>query len=192
MILIALCYAVTRYVISGAVLPSNIPLYIMNKVMSLTAVGALLFSAVSYFKDDNQGARVWGIFSFNMAIIHVMLSMLLMGPEYYYNFFTFEGDKRMNIKGELSMFFGVLGAFTYFKLVGSKHGTKTMAYLKLASTFCIGSHIFIMAVKSWLPWTWDKKFNMPPISLLGFICVGLAFLIYLKMKDAKKAEANAS
>jgi hypothetical protein len=192
MLLVAFCYAVTRYVISGAVLPSNIPVYITNKVMSLTAAGALLLSAISYLKDNNMGARTWGTISFNLAILHVMLSMLLMSPEYFEAFFTFEGEKRMNIKGELSMFFGILGAFTYFKLVGSKHGTKAMAYLKLGSTFCIGSHIFIMAAFTWLPWTWGKKLNMPPISLLGFICVALAFLIYLKMKDAKKANANAA
>ena len=192
MLLVTMCYATIRYVVSGAVLPSNIPLFIVNKAMSLSATIALLLSAASYFSNNNDGSRTWGVISFNLAVIHVMLSMLLLSPEYYESFFTYDGLKRMNIKGELSMFFGIMGAYTYFKLVSSKHGTKAMAYFKLISTFCIGSHIFIMAVMSWLPWKWGNRFYMPPISLLGFLCVGLAFLIYLQRKDAKIAEARAA
>ncbi len=189
-LVIAFAYAITRYVFSGAVSPHNIPVYIANKVLAVSAVFTLLMSALAYLKDNNDGARDWGRASFHIAALHVFFSLVLLNPEYYGSmFYSWDGKEtaRMTIKGELSTGFGLLGAYAYFMLFLTRHGTKAMAYLKLALTFCIGSHLFIMAYQGWLPWTWGKKFNMPPISLLSFIFVGLAFLIYLKMKDAKQS-----
>jgi len=192
-------YAVTRYVLSGAVNPENIPVYIINKAVAFSAVIALLLSAIAYLKDNNLGARDWGKISFHLAVVHILLSSPLWGIGYFEQFYfewgTVDGKhvnmrehvNTMKLTGELTMLFGVLGVYTYFMLFLSKHGTKAMAYLKLATTFCIAIHIGIVPYLNWAPWAWSKKFNMPPISLLSFLCVGLAFLIYLKMKDAKQA-----
>jgi hypothetical protein len=191
-------YAVTRYVLSGSVFPENIPAYIVNKAVSLSAAITMLLSAIAYLTDNYQGARNWGIISFHLAAIHVLLSISLWSAgyfeSYYYIWGTVDGKiinirehyERMTLTGELTMLFGVLGVYSYFMLFRAKHGTKTMAYLKLVATFCIAIHIAVTPYQSWRPGTWGGKFDMPPISLLGFLCVGLAFVIYLRMKDAKQ------
>ena len=192
-LIIAAAYAITRYVLSGAVSPHNIPVYIANKVLAVSAVFAVMMAALAYLKDDNTGARDWGRASFHLAVLHVFFSLVLLSPEYYGSmFYSWIGEDtaRLTIKGELSIVFGLLGAYAFFMLFISKHGTKAMAYFKLLATFCTGSHLFIMAFSGWLPWTWGKKFYMPPISLLSFIFVTVAFLIYLKMKDAKAENAR--
>lgn len=195
----ALGYALTRYVLSGAVHPENIPLYIVNKAVSLTSVACLLIAALAYVKNDRSRSRTWGAFSFHAAAIHVLLSVMLLNENYfeslYYVWGTVDGSivnvrehtERLKLTGELSLLFGVLGAYAYAMLFRAKQGTRAMAYLKLASTFCVGCHIFVMTVTTWAPWSWRSNFFLPPISLLGFLCVGVAFLIYLRMKDAKEA-----
>lgn len=192
-LLVASAYAITRYVLSGSVDPQNIPVYIANKVLAVSSVFTIMLAAIAYLKDDNIGAKNWGRTAFHISALHVFFSLALLSPEYYQYQFYFWQDvetTRLTIKGELTILFGLLGAYAYLMLFISKHGTKTMAYLKLAATFCTGSHIFIMAFSGWLPWTWGAKFNMPPISLISFVFITIAFLIYLKMKDAKAANAG--
>lgn len=191
-------YAVTRYVISGTVLPENIPAYIVNKAVSFSAAITLLLSAIAYLTDNKLGARNWGIISFHLAAIHILLAMSLWSAgyfeSYYYVWGTVDGKivnvrdyvDRMTVNGELTMLFGVLGAYTYFMLFRAKHGTLAMAYLKLVTTFCIAVHIGVSPYKTWWPGSWGGKLNMPPISLLSFLCVALAILIYLRLKDVKK------
>jgi hypothetical protein len=197
---LAISYAVTRYVLSGSVLPENIPAYIINKAVSLSAAIAIFLSAIAYLANNNLGARNWGIISFHLAAIHILLSMSLWGEgyfeSYYYVWGTVDGKivnvrehyERMTLTGELTMLFGVLGAYSYFMLFRAKHGTMAMACLKLIATFCIAVHIGVTPYQSWRLGSWGAKFDMPPISLLGFLCVALAFLIYLRLKDVKKTE----
>ena len=190
---IPLSYAIVRYHVFGGVEWTYFPLFIANKAISLAAV---VFIAMSYligklFKVyENEPARrlilikFCGLIGFSLASIHAFMSLLLFTPSYYAK--MFEEGGRLNLTGELSMLFGVLGLWCLsitaitslpfmYDAVGAdrwKRGQR-MGYLCL--TFA-GGHVLVMGLDGWLkPGGWHGA--LPPISLVAFIVVLMALLV---------------
>ena len=184
-LLIAGIYACTRYVIFSNVYWIQIPVYILNKTMAVAAVFALMLSALGNLRNQGRVARDWGIITLHLTIYHVLLSLMIMSPEYY----DFYWKDVLTLEGNLLMSFGALGTYCVVMLYMSRAGTTRMAAFKVLASFSIGAHIFLLAWNSWLqPERWYG--HMPPISLWSFLFTLVAFGIYLRFEDAR-LEANS-
>lgn len=180
----SLIYAVLRYHVFGEVEWGHFPLYVFNKVVALSGFLLLICSSLlslvnSRIKEERD---MIGFGSLVLIIIHVFISLIILSPDYFLKFYNPDG--KMNLTGEVSMFFGVLGLAAmwmvnrYFSLSGTlNRGSETEKQFKKLIVVAIVAgffHTAVMGIKSWLaPSTWHGY--LPPITLLA----ALGFLVWL-------------
>ena len=112
---VALAYAILRYHIAGDVAWRHFPLFIMNKVVALAAVGfvacSYLIGKVFRFHDHDKALRLvvikfCGLMGFFLACVHAFMSVILLTPAYFGKYFDDTG--RLNLQGELGMAVGIV------------------------------------------------------------------------------------
>ncbi len=203
--LVVFAYAVIRYNVIKGTPWVELPFFVSNKAISLSAV---VFIALSYTLGSL--ARFWpktfvpalglrkffGLLGFGLAALHGLISLLIFSPVYYPKFFLESGE--LNLVGELSMLFGVL-AFVVFALVAISSipavaksmkperwlAVQRVGYLGLVLVFF---HVFVMGLQGWLkPSGWPG--GLLPISLVAAIVIALALLVKITAMVFPK-EAN--
>lgn len=169
--LLATAYAVIRYNFFGDVSNENIPTYILNKSISMSAVVFLLLSSWQRAINNHQMAKIWGIRSLHFAVLHIAMSVVLLSESYYPKLYS---AGKMNINGEACVLFGVLAAYVYVLLSTSGSGQRALVLTCLAAgAICI--HLFFMGYLGWCDIaSWPG--HLPPISLISFL-VGIAALV---------------
>ena len=108
--ILSVCYAILRYNIVGDVPWKDLPLFILNKGVSLSSL-ILLFFNFSLGPLKNIGVKIpeyWlsarksmGIAGFLFAFIHIFMSISILNPKYYSVFFIADGT--LTIEGGLSL-----------------------------------------------------------------------------------------
>ena len=198
-------YTVIRYNVIKGTPWVELPLFISNKAISLSAV---VFIALSYMLGSL--ARFWprtfvtalglrkffGLAGFGLAALHGLISLLIFTPNYYPKFFLASG--KLNLIGELSMLFGSLAFFVFTIVAASSIPAiaKSMEFKRWLRVQRLGYfglilvffHVFIMGFEGWLkPAGWPG--GLLPISLVAAIVI--AFVLLLKIIAViapKKAE----
>lgn len=191
-LMITFSYSVVRYNIFKGVPADQIPLFIFNKAISLTAV---VLIGLSFFIGPM--ARLWtkkfapflymrkylGVLGFAVAAMHSVISLLLFSPSYYPKFFAETG--KLTMTGELSMLFGVLAIFIFSGVaVTSMPSVEKQLHPKqwkfvqrlgyLAFIFTL-LHVWAMGWEGWInPSGWPA--GLLPISLLAAMVI-IAVLI---------------
>lgn len=184
---LSLFYAVVRYNIVRSVPFDNIPLFIANKSVALSAtvlIGlSFLLGPLARFWPNQFSPHLYlrkhlGVFGFGMAALHSLISLVLLSPAYYPKFFSFGG--RLNFIGETSMLFGIL-AFLIFAAVSitslpplEKHMhpdqwkfIQRMGYL--AYVFVL-AHVAIMGFQGWFK-SESWQFGLASISLISALLI---------------------
>ncbi len=183
-LLFGLGYAVVRYHIAGPVPWKDLPFFILNKGISLSAF-ILLTLNFGFGPLNNLGVKVpegWlnarkalGMTGFLLVLIHALMSFLLFSPAVYGNFF--EADGTLTLLAGLSMLGGVLAfvvLWTY-NLSFQTHLREDKAFIGfitsrrflLAAMTLGAAHLFFMGYAGWLnPSGWYG--GLPPISLVSF------------------------
>ena len=192
-LVITFAYAIIRYNILKDVSWTDLPLFISNKAISLSAV---IFIAISFllgplahfwprtFVSLLETRKYFGLLGFGLAAVHSLFSLLLFRQVYYPKFFDASG--RFNLTGELSMLFGVL-AFFIFLIVAivsipsiekemQPRQWQTIQRLGYLAFAFVMLHLIIMGVEGWLkPESWPG--GLLPISLIAFIVIVLTLFI---------------
>ncbi|MBI2139074.1 ferric reductase-like transmembrane domain-containing protein [Candidatus Woesearchaeota archaeon] len=187
----AMAYAVIRYNIIKGVPWEHLPLYISNKGIALASVVLIALAYVfgpltrirpKVFAKFIPMEKYFGLLGFGLAAVHGIISLLLFSPANYPKFFLEAG--KLNLTGELSMLFGVLG-FIIFSLVAisdipgvidSAERWKLVQRLGYLAYLFVLLHVAVMGFSGWLqPDTWPG--NLLPISLVAFIVIALTFLL---------------
>ena len=179
-------YSIVRYHIFGGVEWSQLPVFIMNKIMSMNGLILLTFTlslkplknkGINISQKWLRGRKVIGVVGFVSILIHIILSALLFSPVYYNKFFNTDGTLTLN--SGLSMIFGVL-AFVmlwYYNLsfynpqkdIEKNMVVRSRGFLLLIMPF-VAIHLFFMGYKGWLnPAGWHG--GIPPISLITFVII---------------------
>ena len=192
---VILGYAVIRYNVIKGVPWTDVPLFISNKAIALGAVVFIAFSFIigplikfwpGTFTKFQPLRKYFGLLGFGFASVHSLISLLIFTPQYYPKFFLETG--KLNLTGELSMLFGVIGFFIFLGVAISDIPSieKSMKYehwLEIQRTgylafFFVLLHVAVMGFEGWLtPGTWPGK--LLPISLISFIIISLALLVRL-------------
>ena len=177
----SMVYAIIRYNIFNEVPWSDLPLYILNKAISLSAV--VLFAASRLIKSSSEinSKKIIKDFAVIFAIIHVIISLTILSPNYFGKFYS---EANFSWIGSFTLLAGILAFLLMFlfsskfflrKLLSNKSNMRKIVFLFiLLSTV----HVFVMGFNGWLvPNSWPG--GLPPISLLSF----LALLIPLFIKE---------
>lgn len=188
-------YAVIRYNVLKGTPWVELPLFISNKAISLSAV---VFIALSYalgslarfwpktFVSALSMRKFFGLLGFGLAALHGLISLLIFSPAYYPKFFLSSG--KLNLIGELSMLFGVLTFFVFTivalasvpAIVKSMDSQRWLVVQRLGyfGLILVIFHVFMMGIDGWLkPAGWPG--GLLPISLVAAIVIAL--VLFLKI-----------
>jgi len=176
-------YAIVRYAGFGNVPLIHIPVYIMNKAISMTAAESLFMASLALVRADKIALRFWSNAALQLVFVHVFLSLGILSKGYYGTFF--EGDK-MNLTGELVLLSGALGVYCFWRLQSAGLDPALRRTLKTLLCGLVAGHLFTMGFDGWLQ---VKRWNggLPPITLLSFLLVVPSLLMSLRTKGAAVA-----
>lgn len=169
---LTLTYSTLRYCVFGTTEWSQLPLYVMNKAVSWTALTLL---ALAYLRREKSVARDLGVLGVFLAVGHVLMSLALLSPANYAKLFD---GARLNAEGGGALLAGitavVLLALPAIATLPGVHGAlgeprwlrwQRAGYWALAIA---AVHCALLGWKGWLtPEKWAA--GMPPITLLSVV-----------------------
>ncbi len=179
LILILTCttlYTIIRYAVFGHVSVAHIPVYLLNKSISMGSVICLFLAALGYRSGKAAEAKFFGVASFHCVCMHILLSLSILSAAYYPKFF---GADKMNLVGELTLLFGALATYFYFFVCPVRAGSVHLRKFQLLASALIGGHLVAMGWAGW--WSVGKWHGgLPPISLISFLFAGASFVLFLR------------
>lgn len=165
-------YAILRYNIFKEVPWENLPLWVTNKAFALTAT---ILIGYSFCADKTKPRKEIGILGFYIAIIHSIISFIILKPAYFSKFFSLDG--KLNLSGESSMLAGVIclclllvATYRSYPAVTeeSEVDLKLIHQLVFWAILLNLIHLATMGVPGWLKIDeWPGM--LPPISLLSLV-----------------------
>jgi hypothetical protein len=203
LLLVTFAYATTRYVVFGPWSVGHIPLYVLNKAISWSALwllalalalGPLARLAPRRFAGHLWRRRYFGIMGFLLASLHVVMSLAILNYAYYRQFFrqAFE----LTALAEFSMAMGALAWFLLLaplaaSLPGAREQMSARYWQRLqgigAWGLLLGGLHVGYGAPGWLaPATWYG--GLPPITLCS--ASGVAIALALRML-APRASGDA-
>ncbi len=178
--LASLAYAVVRYVAFAPKNLENLPVFVLNKGVSMAA--ALCFAA-AFLQQWRQGrgrsvgvepglwfrAGVYGV------IAHIPMSLVVLRPAYFKEFFN--GD-RLNFGGEAVFLFGALTAGAVYLHHRAGWTALKRWTLSLVTLGLLFGHVLAMGICRGLNINRSHAY-LPPMWLLSLIAVvaGIIFLL---------------
>jgi hypothetical protein len=178
-------YAVVRYCGFGGVSLTHVPVYVMNKSLSMAAAVSLLMAALSVVRNRRETTVFWGAACANLAFMHVLLSLAILSKGYFAKFF--DNDK-MSLTGETTILLGTMAAYCIWRL--NTRALKQAAWRTTTAAVyaLVAGHLFVMGADGWLQ---VQKWNggLPPITLLSFLFVVYGLMTFLKSKYAELKSA---
>ncbi len=191
--LLSLAYAIIRYNIVRSVSFDNLPLFIANKAIALSAT---ILIGLSFLLGPL--VRIWpgkltsslylrkhlGVIGFAVASIHALMSLVLLNPANYSKFYLESG--KFNLVGESSILFGIL-SFLIFSAISitslppvekQMHPDqwKLVQRFGYLAYFFVLLHVVIMGYQGWFsPDSW--KYGMASISLISALFVLFVLLM---------------
>jgi len=181
-------YSILRYNVLKGVPWTDLPIYVLNKSIALTIVILIFYTQINKKAKTGSDTNLW-LVMFVIIVFHVILSTVILMPEYYGKFYN--GDQ-LNLVGSLSLLFGILAFLGFFVkgilLLRAKLDTTVSAskadFIKLRylNYFFLGVHLFVMGINGWLtPDKWPGY--LLPISLIAFILLISSTLVFTAQKN---------
>jgi len=188
----AFLYAWLRYVVYGPYSSDDI-LFILNKASAFTVV-LNTFLGYAPVSLKRLSRKVIGVSSFYIALLHVILSLVLLPTGYYAGFHYDTGKLTMTfglavLAGILALL-SLIAIFLYFK-TRPKAMVNYKIFAKLTMFFYIFLvlHITLIGYENWFkPENWYGGF--PPITLISFIMLlaSLPLVIYFMRKKMQPGD----
>ena len=207
---ISLVYAIIRYHLVGDVAWQNFPLFILNKIISLSAVAfvacSYLIGKIFRWHDHDKALRLvvikfCGLMGFFLAGIHAIMSVFVLTPGYFSKYFDDSG--RLNLQGELGMAVGIVALFflmspaiTTLPMMAKELGgwrwkrTQRVGYIAL---ILVVIHLITLGLKGWLS-TEKWPAGILAISLIAFIVAVIPLVVKRKLvsKREQRKKQNES
>lgn len=165
-----LAYAVLRYHLVKSVPWEHFPLYTTNKVFAVVGLAGLVGSRLAAGRERRQRFGLAGLWC---TTVHVLMSLLLMGPNYFQKFYLETG--KLTWQAELSMATGVLGVGFLLWLLVATLKTETQQHTSLVpgiarwALLATALHLIFMGGTGWLNQEdWAEAKGLPAITLLAF------------------------
>jgi DMSO/TMAO reductase YedYZ heme-binding membrane subunit len=193
--ILSMSYAIIRYHVLGEVPWKDLPFFILNKGISMSAFILLAFN-FTFGPLKNLGApipnswlrsrRIIGIVGFIQVFVHVIMSLMLFNPTVFAKYFEQNGT--MTLITGLSMIGGVL-AFIFLWIYNVSFNAAfrkdkdlisfiTSRKVLLSAMLFSGVHLVFIGYNGWLnPGGWLG--GLPPISLVAFTFFFVGYIINL-------------
>lgn len=186
---LAIGYSAVRYIVFAPKNLPNLPVFVVNKGVSMAA--AFCF-ALAFWEQWrlSRGALPrtepanWfrgGIFG---AIWHISMSLAILSPSYFKEFFVADGG-RMSLTGEAVFMFGGLTAGGIYLLTRTQWTAHQRWWLSVATIAVLFAHTLCMGIARGLNMNRSHAY-LPPMWLLSLVGIvfGACFLILSRPKCA--------
>lgn len=184
---VTLGYAFLRYNVVRNVSYENIPLFIANKAIALTAtiliglsflLGPLARFLPKLFVPHLYLRKHLGVTGFAAAALHALISLVLLTPAYYPKFFLPNG--KMDLIGESSILFGILAFLIFLAIsitslppIENRMDPRQWKFVQRLGYLAYILILFHVAVMGWAGW-WQPeswKFGLASISLISALVI---------------------
>jgi hypothetical protein len=198
-ILFALCiaYSSVRYIVFAPANLQNLPVFVVNKGVSMAAAFCFALAFWEQWrrmrgKFGSTEPGTWfrgGIFG---AIWHIPMSLAILTPGYFKEFFV-TGGSRMSLGGEAVFMFGALTAGGVYLLTRQHWTVMHRWWLSLATITVLFAHTLCMGIARGLNINASHAY-LPPMWLLSLIGIvlGAAFLLMSKPRPSKTGDDPAT
>jgi hypothetical protein len=182
--LASIAYAALRYVMFAPTNATSLPVFVVNKGVSMAA--ALCFSIAfwSQWRNGNSGESSMAVSWFRAgtfgAFAHIPMSLTILRPGYFKEFFAGE---RLSFNGEAVFLFGALTAGGLYLLHRTSLTPAQRWWASVATVSTLFAHTLAMGIARGLHINRSHGY-LPPMWLLSLIGIGLglAFLLLNKPK----------
>ncbi len=168
---LSLVYAVLRYHIAGTVPWRELPVYVLNKAVSLAALAYFVFSyrAGKTRWIPKASARFFGLWGFALMNLHIVLTALVWDGSHYGKLFQAGSP---SVSSNLSMVLGALATLAFCAPMWATakdpswprwKSFQRAGYLGLGLT---AFHVGVLGFSGWLSAsTWPAY--LPPITMIS-------------------------
>lgn len=187
---VCLIYSFIRYITLGPEDVSQLPLYVMNKALSWAGLATI---GLSRLLGHAAARKQAGLIGALMIGLHVVMSLLVLKPEYLRKFFDSMNGMKLTGAGEASMLAGVLGlgflAWLLWATAAQANGSSDsngngslLPWVGRAVLICGALHVALMGWDIWFaPEKWANYGHLPPITLLSFVTA----VVFLALRRRK-------
>lgn len=180
---LSLIYATLRYTVFKGTPLDNLPVFVLNKAVSMTALFMLGLSVLS---SVNETRRQSGMMGLALSALHVLLSQAILAPGYFQKLYLTRGEAAsFSLTGELVVLTGALGLWGLLLLGWPKHPASSpgwraaLPWIAKAVVALVGLHCLFLGWSGWFsPSAWPGY--MPPITLICFVFSVLVLLAGLR------------
>ena len=187
---VCLIYSFIRYITLGPEDVSQLPLYVMNKALSWAGLATI---GLSRLLGHAAARKQAGLIGALMIGLHVVMSLLVLKPEYLRKFFDSMNGMKLTGAGEASMLAGVLGlgflSWLLWATAAQANGSSDsngngslLPWVGRAVLICGALHVALMGWDIWFaPEKWANYGHLPPITLLSFVTA----VVFLALRRRK-------
>jgi hypothetical protein len=182
-------YAVARYVAWTPENLEHLPALVLNKAIAMGA--ALCFAAALRQQwrrqrghDDGTEPATWFRAGMGAVVAHVPLSLAILRPAYFQDFFAGE---RLSLTGEAIFLFGALTAAGVYLLGRTAWSERQRWWLSLATMSALLTHVLVMGAARGLNIERHHGY-LPPMWLASAVGVALG-IGYLVMSRPARRDA---
>ena len=178
-------YSAIRYVVFAPKNLENLPVFVVNKGVSMAAALCFAFAFLEQWRRLRGGGgsvepAAWfraGIFG---AFAHVPMSLAILRPSYFKEFFA--GD-RLSFNGEAVFLFGALAVGCFYLLGRPTLSAMQRWGLSVVAIAVLFAHVLSMGIARGLNINRSHAY-LPPMWLLSLvgITLGAAFLLMARPK----------
>ncbi len=172
----ALLYTYVRYIVFGNVAYEQLPVFLLNKALSMCSVLCLFVTSIYYMQGQHMIKKIkfWGKAALQTAYLHIALSLTIVSKSYYPKFF---GDLKMNATGEVIILVGLIAAYCFWLLDNPKKSIVKIHTLQILASIFIIIHLVVMGYSGWLTvYKWNG--GLPPISLVSVTFAIMSLLLF--------------
>lgn len=178
----AIAYAAVRYTVFIPENRPNLPVFVVNKGVSVAAAFCFTLAFWQQWRrmrgatGDTEPAAWFraGVFG---VILHIPMSLAILRPSYFKEFFIFDGS-RMGFNGEAVIMFGTLTAGGVYLLTRQQWAPMQRWLLSVATMIVLFAHTLCMGIARGLIINASHAY-LPPMWLLSLVgtTLGAAFLL---------------
>jgi DMSO/TMAO reductase YedYZ heme-binding membrane subunit len=192
---LTLCYSILRYHLFGDVPWAQLPLYVLNKAISWSAVTLL---ALAYLRRNKPAARDLGVLGLFLAFAHILMSFSLLSPAYYAKFYS---GPQLTAYAGAALLAGVaasvvlaLPGIATLPGMGAALGDARWIRWQRAGYWALALTAAHCAFMGWQGWLTPAKWHggLPPITLLGTLTALLPLVLKFRARPERLEPAIAA
>jgi hypothetical protein len=192
---LSIAYSAVRYIVFAPENLPHLPVFVVNKGVSTAAAFCFALAFWQHWRrlrgaTGGTEPATWfraGTFG---AIWHIPMSLAILSPGYFKEFFLTDGS-RMSLNGEVVLMFGALTAGGVYLLARQQWTPIQRWWLSLATISVLFSHTLCMGIARGLNIKASHAY-LPPMWLLSLIGIGLGFGFLLMSRPSVPLSWNTA